>query len=213
MRLISNNIVADSSTGNEPVLNLSSYSYCDSAMTIKTSNATANHTAFGFNYNDSSLFIIRSSGIACFACTVCAKSVSTSNVVKAGDPGLMRGSTVTQSGNSVTFDAFRFLNPDGGVGGAASAVNGRLYMSFQDTATGGNQSGYQYLIFTTGNGVTPGPYCFVQLNCGPVRGTNPISAISIVNDGSGGAVKIQATTAASGVSGAVAYITYVGTAV
>ena len=86
-------------------------------------------------------------------------------------------------------------------------------MSFHDTSTGGNQVSYQYLIITTGNGVSPGPYCFVQLYCGPVRGTNPISAISLVNDGAGGAVKVQATTAASGVAGAVAYITFVGTAV
>jgi hypothetical protein len=86
-------------------------------------------------------------------------------------------------------------------------------MTFQDTSTGGNQASYQYLIFTTGNGVSPGPSCFVQLYCGPVRGTNPISSISLVNDGSGGAVKVQATTAASSVAGAIAYITFVGTAV
>ena len=107
----------------------------------------------------------------------------------------------------------RFLNPSGGTGGAGSSISGKLYMTFQDTSTGGNQVSYEYLIFTTGNGVSPGPYCFAQLYCGPVRGTNPISSISLVNDGSGGAAKVQATTAASGVAGAIAYITFVGTAV
>ena len=86
-------------------------------------------------------------------------------------------------------------------------------MSFSDTATGGNQVSYQYLIITTGNGVSPGPFCFALLYSGPVRGTNPISSISLVNDGEGGAVKVRATTAASGVAVASAHISFVGTAV
>jgi hypothetical protein len=155
-------------------------------------------------------------GAATFSSSVTATSFSTSGAnssIRGGDPALFRGSAVIQSGNSITFDAFRFLNPSGGTGGSASSISGRLYMTFQDTSTGGNQASYQYLIFTTGNGVSPGPSCFVQLYCGPVRGTNPISSISLVNDGSGGAVKVQATTAASSVAGAIAYITFVGTAV
>jgi len=161
-------------------------------------------------------FTLGTNGTACFACQVCASSIittGTNSSVRGGDSAFFRGSVVTQSGNSITFDAFRFLNPTGGVTGAASSIAGRLFMSFQDTSTGGNQASYEYLIFTTGNGVTPGPYSFTQASCGPVRGTNPISAISLVNDGAGGAVKVQATTAASGVAGAVAYITFVGTAV
>jgi hypothetical protein len=164
---------------------------------------------------DDTLFLA-GSGMACFACQVCAPNfitTGTNSSVRGGDAAFFRGSTITQSGNNITFDAFRFLNPTGGLGGASSALSGRLYMTFQDTNTGGNQVSYQYLIITTGNGVSPGPYCFVQLYCGPVRGTNPISAISLVNDGAGGAVKVQATTAAATVGGAVAYITYVGTAV
>jgi len=156
---------------------------------------------------------IANSGVSCFVSTVCALSLTTSNVVRSGDSALLRGSNVSQVGNNITFDAFRFLNPTGGVGGAASSLNGILYMSFSDTFTGGNQVSYQYLIITTGNGVSPGPFCFAQLYCGPLRGTNPISSISLVNDGGGGAVKVQATTAASGVSGANAYISFVGTAV
>jgi len=174
---------------------------------------TLNDFPINFVTNSQNRLLLSSTGIACFACTVCALSLITSNVVRSGDSALLRGSSVTQVGNNITFDAFRFLNPTGGVGGSSSSLNGMLYMSFTDTFTGGNQVSYQYLVITTGNGVTPGPYCFAQLYCGPVRGTNPISSISLVNDGAGGAVKVQATTAASGVSGAIAYISYVGTAV
>jgi hypothetical protein len=159
---------------------------------------------------------IASSGVACFSGHICAPSITTTGAnssIRGGDSALFRGSVVTQSGNNVTFDAFRFLNPTGGVGGAASSLNGRLFMSFSDTATGGNQVSYQYLIITTGNGVSPGPFCFALLYSGPVRGTNPISSISLVNDGEGGAVKVRATTAASGVAGASAHISFVGTAV
>ena len=159
---------------------------------------------------------ISSTGVACFQNTICAPSITISGTnasVRGGEGALFRGSYVTQIGNNITFDAFRFLNPTGGVGGAASSMSGILYMSFSDTVTGGNQVSYQYLIFTTGNGVSPGPYCFALLYSGPVRGTNPISSITLVNDGSGGAVKVQATTAASGVGGANAYISFVGTAV
>jgi hypothetical protein len=168
---------------------------------------------FLFYSNSNVRLTLANTGEACFACQVCALSLTTSNVVRSGDSALLRGSNVSQVGNNITFDAFRFLNPTGGVGGAASSLNGILYMSFSDTFTGGNQVSYQYLIITTGNGVSPGPFCFAQLYCGPLRGTNPISSISLVNDGGGGAVKVQATTAASGVSGANAYISFVGTAV
>jgi hypothetical protein len=159
---------------------------------------------------------ISSTGVACFQNTICAPHITISGTnasVRGGEGALFRGSYVTQIGNNITFDAFRFLNATGGVGGAASSMSGILYMSFSDTNTGGNQVSYQYLIITTGNGVSPGPYTFTQLYAGPVRGTNPISSISLVNDGEGGAVKVRATTAASGVGGANAYISFVGTAV
>jgi hypothetical protein len=111
-----------------------------------------------------------------------------------------------------TFDAFRFLSESGSVY-KQGAVCGYLYLTFVDSATGGNQKSYIYSLITTGNGASPGPYNFDVVSTGTTRGTNPVSSISLVNDGSGGGVKVQATAISGTIAGIYCYATFVGNAV
>jgi hypothetical protein len=111
-----------------------------------------------------------------------------------------------------TFDAFRFLTESGTVY-KTSGICGYLYLTFTDSATSGNQKSYIYSIITTGNGTSPGPYNFDVVSTGATRGTNPVSSISLVNDGSGGGVKVQVTAVSGTIDGIYCYATFVGTAV
>jgi hypothetical protein len=126
--------------------------------------------------------------------------------IKFGSAGILRSIYTQINGNSVTADVFRFLDSVGNLVGGGF-IAGTLYIVALDISTGGNQSQYEYRILSSGNGTAQLAFTQVAAN---TRGTSPVSTISAVNDGGGGAIKIQLTTAGSGVSGANVYCTFVG---
>ena len=127
--------------------------------------------------------------------------------IKFGVLGLVRNTLTTLTGNSTSGDVFRLLDSNGGLLGAGT-ICGTLYIVAFDTATGGNQVQYQYTWLSGGNGT--GNATFTQTSSN-LRGTNPLPSISMVNDGAGGGTKITGTSAASGVSGANVWVTFIGT--
>jgi len=134
-----------------------------------------------------------------------ALQVSGSNI-KFGTSGYVRNTYAQIVGTSTTADVLRFLDNNGSLLGGGS-ISGTLYMSVIDTATSGNQSQFEYRVLSSGNGTAQLSFTQVAAN---TRGTAPASAITAVNDGAGGQIKIQLTTAASGISGANVYCTFVG---
>jgi hypothetical protein len=106
------------------------------------------------------------------------------------------------------FDIFRFLNESGGLI-AQSGISGILFVNAQDTNTGGNQISYTFHIQTNGNGTAQANITQMSYQ---LRGTQPIQSVGLQNDGSGGGVKVVASTVPSGVGGANVWVTFMGTA-
>ena len=104
-------------------------------------------------------------------------------------------------------DCLRFLNSAGTVIGLNGIV-GHIYIYAADTATGGNSSTLIYRLHTEGNGASN--YSLVSVGS-DVRGTNPVASVAVISDGAGGGVKIQITTASSGISGARITTSFFGT--
>jgi hypothetical protein len=126
--------------------------------------------------------------------------------IQFGHNGYIRNTTTTINGTSTTADIFRFLNSAGSLIGGGT-ISGNLYISVVDTATGGNQSQFEYRVLSSGNGTAQLAFTQVAAN---VRGTNPASSITAVDDGGGGNIKIQLTTQSSGISGAYVFCTFIG---
>jgi hypothetical protein len=126
--------------------------------------------------------------------------------IQFGHNGYIRNTTTTINGTSTTSDIFRFLNSAGSLIGGGT-ISGKLYISVVDTATGGNQSQFEYRILSSGNGTAQLAFTQVAAN---VRGTSPAATIAAVNDGGGGNIKIQLTTQSSGISGAYVFCTFIG---
>lgn len=115
----------------------------------------------------------------------------------------------TISGTSTTADILRFLTVAGSQTGTGG-VSGIVSISAQDTATGGNAWAATYQILSTGNGTSQATLAII--GSAQVRGTSPVSSVSLANDGGGGGLKIQMTTAGSGISGANVKAVFFGTA-
>jgi len=129
--------------------------------------------------------------------------------IRYGSIGLIRNTTVTLNGNSTTGDVFRFLDSNGTLLGNG-AIAGTFHVVAYDTATGGNQTQYEIRLLSGGNGTGNASLTVVS---NLTRGTAPMANLTLVNDGSGGGVKIQGTTAASGVTGAILWINFIGNVV
>jgi len=109
---------------------------------------------------------------------------------------------------STTGDIFLFRNNAGGVLGNNS-LSGILCVTTVGALTGANASEYVYSIMSAGSGTVVATLTTIGSQ---LRGTNPISSIFLADDGSGGAVKVRATTVA-GLSGAYFNVTFYGVAV
>lgn len=122
--------------------------------------------------------------------------------------GLVRSFYAVQIGNNIAFDVFRWLDDSGSVIGTG-AIAGSLYLTFSDTATGGNQIQYEYRILSNGNGTSDATLTQVGYQ---LRGTQPITSVQLVNDGSVGGIKVRGTVVSSGVSGCSVWGTFIGNA-
>jgi hypothetical protein len=126
--------------------------------------------------------------------------------IRYGSIGLIRNTQVTLNGNSTTGDVFRFLDSNGNLLGNG-AIAGTFHVVAYDTATGGNQTQYEIRLLSGGNGTGNASLTVVS---NLTRGTAPMANLTLVNDGGSGGVKIQGTTAASGVTGAILWINFIG---
>lgn len=106
-----------------------------------------------------------------------------------------RSASGTQAGNS-TGDIFRFLSPTGSVNNGCYSAIFHIWVS--DNNTGANAYSATLAVQTTSNGQTDAT--FVTL-ASRVRGTNPVSSLNLISDGSTGAAKISMTTSATPTSG------------
>ena len=102
-------------------------------------------------------------------------------------------------------DFIRFLK--NGVVYGTNAVVGYLYVYAKNLDDGANAESDIYIITTTGNGITDAS---AELVKSKVRGVSPVSAISLVNDGTGGGVKLVITKTTGTVALEV-FSTFVGT--
>ena len=123
--------------------------------------------------------------------------------------GLMRTYFAQSYSLGSQFDIFRFLNDNGSVF-AQGGISGLLFLSAQDTNTGGNQICYTFHLQTNGNGTAQANITQMSYQ---LRGTQPIQSIGLQNDGSGGAVKVVGSVVGSGVGGCNVWATFVGVAV
>jgi hypothetical protein len=105
---------------------------------------------------------------------------------------------------SSTTDVFRFLNQSGSLIGL-SIINGHFYV-YAETV-GGNSFSGTYSIITNGNGTLQASLTTINT---VTRGTSPVSAVQIANDGSGGAIKLQIVTNSSTGTTYFAQVMFVG---
>ena len=115
----------------------------------------------------------------------------------------------TAATNNATVDAFRFLDHGNAVF-ATSHVSGSFYINVTG-ASGANQYNAIYNVLVCGNGASTGTSVFA-LETSVTRGTSPVSSIALLDDGSGGAVKVQITYINNSgvVTGGSSTITFVG---
>ena len=111
--------------------------------------------------------------------------------------------------NAATGDVFRFLTSAGTVLGN-NGLAGHLYFYIADSFTGGNAAAYIYAIYAEGNGTANYALTLVGSN---IRGTNPVSSFSVVDDGASGAVKVRMTAATAGITNARVTASFHGTVV
>jgi hypothetical protein len=111
--------------------------------------------------------------------------------------------------NNATTDAFRFLDHNSAVFGT-SALAGKFYINATG-ASGANQFNAIYNVLVCGDGVGTGSSVFA-LETSITRGTSPVASIALVNDGGGGAVKVQITYINNSgvVTGGTSRITFIG---
>jgi hypothetical protein len=111
--------------------------------------------------------------------------------------------------NNATTDAFRFLDHNSAVFGT-SALAGKFYINATG-ASGANQFNAIYNVLVCGDGVGTGSSVFA-LETSVTRGTSPVASVALVNDGSGGAVKVQITYINNSgvVTGGTSRITFIG---
>ena len=119
---------------------------------------------------------------------------------------LSRTQNVAASNNATT-DAFRFLDHNSVLFGTG-LLSGSFYINVSG-ASGANQFAAIYNVLSTGNGTVDSVF---TLETSVTRGTSPVSSIALVNDGSGGAVKVQITYINNSgvVTGGSSTITFVG---
>jgi len=101
---------------------------------------------------------------------------------------LMNMTQTTAATNNATVSVFRFLDSNG-LQFATSYICGTVYINVIG-ASGANMSTYVYALAVNGNGTSN--FTFTSL-ANSVRGTNPVSSISISNDGGGGGVQVNVT--------------------
>jgi hypothetical protein len=116
-------------------------------------------------------------------------NITVTDTATSGKGGFMRHVQTTVSAGS-TGDIFRFLDDAGNVINANTTA-GVFYITAVNTAGGGNQGQRALNYLGAGNGANDLTLHQVTTN---VRGTDPVSSYAMVNDGSGGPAKLQATT-------------------
>jgi hypothetical protein len=190
----------DNSTGGGLTTGAAAYS---SAIT------TQNATNLSLGTNNAERMRITSTGYVGIGTTSPTNTLQVNGNIRYGSVGLIRNTQVTLTGTSATGDVFRFLDSNGSLMGQG-AIAGTLHVVAYDLATGGNQTQYEIRILSGGNGTGNASLTVVS---NLTRGTAPMANLTLVNDGGGGGVKIQGTTAASGVTGAILWFNFVGTIV
>jgi hypothetical protein len=101
---------------------------------------------------------------------------------------LMNMTQTTAATNNATVSVFRFLDSNG-TQFANGYICGTVYINVTG-ASGANMGTYIYALAVNGNGTSNATFTSLASS---VRGTNPVSSISISNDGGGGGVQVNVT--------------------
>ena len=116
------------------------------------------------------------------------------------------GNNATSLAALTTGDIYTFRNNAGTIVGQ-NYISGILSVQVIGGTGGTNQYEATYSLLSAGNGTTNAVLTPIGTN---IRGTNPITVITLANDGGAGGIKIQATTIA-GLSGASFTVSFMGT--